>query len=518
MFVLTGNQMKNIDRRAIETYHIPGIELMQRAGLAVFLELQKQSNWLNRDYIILCGKGNNGGDGFEVARLLWQAQCKITVVAMSEVGELRGDAQLAATALKQVGCPTIYFNDWERDKERDWDNTVIIDALLGTGFWGQIRSPYDVAIGWINEKRQEGACVVSIDIPSGLCSDNGAVKGPAVAADLTVTFCCEKYVHRFYPARRLCGKIVTADIGIPKKAVEEEGGRVRLFEEADARRIIPILQKDAHKGTSGKLLILGGSLGMAGAVVMNICSALRSGCGLVSTMVPCDIYPVVASQIIEGMVIPGDSTSEGRLSQDNIPAILEKAEKMDALLMGSGMGQCPDTKKIVRDIIIKSKKPLVVDADGINNLSGHIDILESCKSACVLTPHIGEMARLCGVTSAQVENDRIGMASHFAKEHGCYVVLKGPSTVTASPTGDCYINTTGNPGMATGGSGDVLAGIIGAFLARGIPPFEACAAAVYIHGLAADFAAEKLSQYGMIATDIIKWLPKTLKFYDCREC
>lgn len=532
MVILTANQMKNIDRRAIEKYNIPGIELMEKASYSVFLELQKRSNWREKNYIVLCGKGNNGGDGYEVARLLQESWCKVKVVAMCKREELTGDAALTADRLKQTGCPVVLFSNWEKDEEKskaktknkdknkeiNWSQVVLVDGLLGTGLTGTPKAPYDEAIAWINEKRRAGAYVASIDLPSGLSADSGEMIEPAVQADLTVTFCCEKMIHRSYPARSLCGKIVRADIGIPQEAIEEEKAFVRLFEEEEARNVIPVLKGDAHKGTSGKLLVLGGSVGMAGAVMMNVRAALRSGSGLVSAMVPEDIYPVVASNMIEGMVIPMAGTKEGRLSCDNIPSILEKMEGVAAVLLGSGMGQSEDTREIVADVIKNSKIPMVIDADGINILSRHIDLLELKNSVCVLTPHSGEMARLCGTTVDEVEKNRIQVALSFAREHQCYIVLKGPATITASPTGECYLNTTGNPGMATGGSGDVLAGVIASFLARGIEPFSACAAAVYIHGLAGDIAAGELSQYGMIATDIIERLPMALKLYDCQEC
>lgn len=518
MYVLTGRQMKNVDRRAMETYGIPGVELMEKAALGVFFQLKKKPGWRYKEYMVFCGGGNNGGDGYEVARLLRLIWCKVSVIALCETEKLSGDARLMAQRLAQSGCKVISFYSWDKEAQKDWSNTVIVDALLGTGFSGELRPPFDTVIGWINEKKKAGAYVASVDIPSGLSSDTGEIPGLAVAADLTVTFCCEKLVHRLSPARNLCGHVAVADIGIPLAAVAAEGSKIRTFDEEEAGKTIPVLKREAHKGTSGRLFVLGGSLGMAGAAVMNAEAALRSGCGLVSVMVPSDIYVPVASQITEGMVLPGSATPDGRLCEENIPAILERGEKADALLFGSGMGNCDDTRSILRALVKQSEKPLVIDADGINILSGHIDILELCTRPCVLTPHTGEMSRLCGISPAEVEKNRLEVASRFAKEHGCVVVLKGPATVTASPEGEIFLNTTGNPGMATGGSGDVLSGVIGAFLARGIAPYAAAAAAVYIHGLAGDLAAEALSQYGMIATDIVRYLPKALKFYDCLEC
>jgi NAD(P)H-hydrate epimerase len=304
------------------------------------------------------------------------------------------------------------------------------------------------------------------------------------------------------------------DIGIPEQAIIDEKPNICAFEKRQANEIMPILKYDEHKGTNGRLLVVGGSKEMSGAIVMAASAAMRAGSGIVKMVVPENIWMAVMSRTCEVMISPVKHTIYGTLSKQNLEEILTMSEKFDAMVIGCGMAVNENTKELLYGIIQSCTKPMVIDADGINIVAQNLDILAEAQAPIVLTPHIVEMSRLCGLSVEELKRDLIEIAIGFAKKYNITLVLKDPNTLTVSQKGNVFINTSGNPGMATAGSGDVLAGIVGSFVARGIQPFRAAAAGVYVHGRAGDWAAERLSQYGMMATDIIAHIPYTLRDYN----
>ncbi len=511
MYILTSDQMRRIDSRASEKYGIPSLTLMENAAKSVYEEIKKRFDTISeKSFIIFCGKGNNGGDGYETARLLLQANADVIAISIGESNNALCDAAVIRKRFIKAGGVIIeaeaFLSTTDIPKE-----FIIVDAIFGTGINTDIKGIAADIIRWINNS---GAPVISVDLPSGINTDTGQVMGIAVKADMTITFCLKKPAHFLLPGSELCGEIIIKNIGIPNEAVEDEHPYIKLFDKKQADKIIPRYKKNEHKGSCGKLLVIGGSTTMSGAPVMASLAAMRSGCGIVKLIVPENIYLPVAAKMLEIMVNPMKNTIYGTFSKDIIDEILEMTSYFDAVLIGCGMSVSEDTKEILYALIENSDIPMVIDADGINLLAKNKEILKHKKSPVVLTPHTIEISRLAGIPSNEVDADRIGCALKFAKEYEVTALIKGPNTITASYDGRVAVNNSGNPGMATAGSGDVLAGVIAAFAAREIEPFDAAAAAVYIHGKAGDLAAAKLSQYGLIASDIIDQLPASLKDYD----
>lgn len=511
MYILSSDQMRNIDSRASDKYGIPSIILMENAAKSVYEEIKKRFDPLSeKSFIIFCGKGNNGGDGYETARLLLQENAHVIAVSIGENNNTLSDAAVMRKRFIESGGKIINAEDF-LSKTDILSDYIIVDAIFGTGINTDIKGISADIIRWINHNASP---VISIDLPSGINTDNGQIMGIAVKADMTITFCLKKPAHFLLPGSELCGEIIVKDIGIPNEAVEDEHPNIILFNKGQADKIIPRYKKNEHKGSCGKLLVIGGSTAMSGAPVMASLAALRSGCGIVKLIVPENIYLPVAAKTLEIMVDPMKDTIYGTFSKDIIDEILEMTDRFDAVLIGCGMSVSEDTKEILYELVEKCNIPMVIDADGINILAKNKEILKHKKAPVILTPHTVEMSRMMGISSSEVDGDRIRCALEFAKEYELTALIKGPNTITAFYDGRIAVNSSGNPGMATAGSGDVLTGVIAAFIARGIKPFDAAAAGVYIHGKAGDLAAAKLSQYGLIASDIIDQLPLALKDYD----
>jgi len=514
MIALTAKQMQNIDRRTSDKYGISGYELMLHASQCIFDAIRENlPDYKNKTYFILCGKGNNGGDGYGLARLMYRDGLDVTAYSAADQKDSRSDAAAMKKNFNDAGGRAASIDQFLAHCESIADNTVIIDALFGTGLTKDLEESYLALIHSVN---RSGAYIVSVDIPSGLNCDNGMVMGAAVHADLTVTFCCEKPAHILKHSAPICGKIVLKDIGIPDACVQEEPHLIRVYSKEDAIRILPKNTIDQHKGSCGKVLIVGGSKTMSGAPAMAGSAALRSGAGIVKLLVPESVFVPIVSKTTELMCVPMKETMFGTLSKHNLSEILELIPSFDSLVIGCGMSVDENTKELLYGIIRNCEIPMVIDADGLNILAADPSMLLNTKGKIVLTPHEVEMSRLSGSTKETIHSDRIEAAGSFARKYHSTVVLKGSNTVTASANADLYLNTTGNPGMATAGSGDVLSGVIGAFLARGLDSFDAAATGAYIHGLAGDHAAAARSEYGMIASDIIEHLSYVLKLCDSR--
>jgi NAD(P)H-hydrate epimerase len=504
--------MTEIDRAAIEAEKIPGLTLMEAAGSRVAEASSLMLSGGGRRAAIWCGKGNNGGDGLVAARLLAGSGCDVEVFVLASPGELSGDAKANYDRLS--GLPVVVTRvERDADVERFTAAVprfdLVIDAIFGTGFSGVPVGTHEAAIAALNEY---GAPVLAVDIPSGVSGETGAAPGTAVRATRTVTFAAAKVGLVQYPGTELAGELEVADIGIPVHLLETiPSSRIYLTEQADAEALLPRRAPDTHKRRCGSVLVVGGSPGMTGAPAMCAQAALRAGAGMVTAAVPDGLHDIFEIKLTEVMTRPLPQEPRGGLSVEAAPVITGVLDMYDVIALGPGMGTATQTVQLVRELVSEVDLPLVLDADGLNAMAGATEIFSRRSGPLVLTPHPGEMARLTGKTSSQVQDDRVAAALEFAREWGAVVVLKGARTVVAEPGGEVMINPTGNPGMATAGMGDVLTGCIASFVGQGLKAFEAAVAGAYFHGLAADLAAQMDAMVGMTAGDVIRHLPLALR-------
>jgi NAD(P)H-hydrate epimerase len=514
--VLSAEEMRSADRRTIEQIGLPGAVLMENAGAAVAAAIQERFPAARR-VLILCGKGNNGGDGYVVARRLLDR--KPTVLLFAARSEIAGHAALHLGALEQSGGSVTEVRDaqaWAAHRHRLLEADLVVDALLGTGLSNAPQGLLADVIGELAVAHAErGVPVVAVDIPSGLPSDGGDVPWATAAATLTVTFAAPKWGHVVAPACNRVGELRVADIGIPRRVLEETGTQLWLLEDEDAACAFPPREPAAHKGAFGHVLIVAGGLGKTGAAVLAGTAALRAGAGLVTVATPEPALPIVAAGRPELMTEPLPVDADGGLSAAAIERVLALAQGKDAVALGPGLGQAESTRRFVFEVVRQAAFPLVVDADGLNCLApgGARSGLSAAlprRAPTVLTPHPGEMARLVGLTTEDVQRRRVEVARRLAHDARACVALKGQRTVVASAEGRTAINPTGNAGMATGGTGDVLTGMIGALLARGLDPWLATSAAVYLHGRAGDLAVARVGLTSLAALDLIDALPDAL--------
>ena len=516
----TAAQMKELDRVAIEERGIPSLDLMecaaQRVAQQVYALVAKEGK--NDDprprVALFCGTGNNGGDGIAAARLLMERGCTVRTFLVGDRAKMTPDARAMEVKLLAAGGVLEAF-DPDDPVCRVWLTTCdcLVDALFGVGLNRVVGGEYRTAIQWINHLRNARCSVVACDIPSGLHADTGAVLGEAVRADVTVTFTFAKPGLYLGEGRACSGHVEVADIGIPfdlTVPIRRQAAGVQALD--GGTYVLPRRPRTGHKGTFGKVFILAGSEGYTGAPVLAANAAVRTGAGLVYLAVPWNIYPIVAVKCDEAMPFP---------IPEDYDAILKKAAACDVALIGPGLGRAPETETLVRRLLADLDIPVVLDADGINALEGHTDILKGRRAATVLTPHDGEFRRLTGCDLPI--SDRLTAARDFAVTHGCTLVLKGHATVTAAPDGAAWINASGNPGMARGGSGDVLAGMLAALLGQkhlNAPHAvlsERVAVGVHYHGLAGDRCAREVGEYGMTPTDMIAAIPAVLKEHEERH-
>lgn len=492
MKAVTTEQIRQLDTGTIAA-GTPGAELMERAGYAVArtaMEYLRRED--ARSVLLLAGKGNNGGDAIVAARHLAAAGCEVGLVLLCNRAELQGDAlghfQKLVKAVQVVETPTL---DQFAEIVGELEPAVVVDGLLGTGLTGDVREPYATAVKVINGLHRP---VVAIDIPSGLDSDTGEVRGVCVRADKTVTMGLPKIGLLKPAAAEFVGRIETVDIGFPRKLADEIVSDVELVTGRDVAALLPRRRRAAHKGDFGHLLIIAGSEGYTGAPVLTAQAAARAGVGLVTLAVPRSIYRIVAANCPpEVMPRPADFD---KLDQTDFAGF-------NAVALGPGLGQQARTQKLIWKVVSGWLPPMVVDADALNGIAQGVAALKKLHKPMVFTPHPGEMGRLIGKTSKDVQANRWEVARGFAKEYDVVTVLKGAGTVITEKSGPLWINMTGNPGMAKGGSGDALTGIIGAFLAQGMAPADAARAGVYIHGLAGDLASQEVGERAMLTSDLI---------------
>jgi ADP-dependent NAD(P)H-hydrate dehydratase / NAD(P)H-hydrate epimerase len=512
MKILTSAQMKEIDRQTIEEVGIPGAVLMENAGLQIFRLLQTILPYCEADKIVVvAGKGNNGGDGLVIARHLWNHGTVPQVVLLAGKDEIKGDAALNLRIAEKIGVPIAEVRsevDWNAQKKRIKDASVIVDAIFGTGLAKPAEGLYARAIEDINKT---DAFKLSVDIPSGLSSDSFEIIGPAVKADVTVTLAAPKIAHVIPPAEEWVGELVVADISVPPRLLEAPHLRLELAQKSNLLRSFEKRQKDSHKGTYGHLFIIAGSLGKTGAAVMAAKAALRTGAGLVTVGTPRSCLPMVARGTVELMTEPLPETAEKTISAEALPQALALLKGKDALLIGPGISTQSGTAGFFARLLPEVKLPVVIDADGLNILSLKPELLKRLPKTAILTPHPGEFARIIGLPLRDVIKRKLELAPAFAQKYGVVLVLKGYRTLVCAPDGRTYVNPTGNPGMATGGSGDVLSGMIGSFLMQDTEALQAVLAAVYLHGLCGDLAVEKTGERALVAGDLIRFLPAALK-------
>lgn len=499
-------EMRAVDRAAAETGGIPGIVLMENAALACVRELCADFDMKHKTAAIFCGHGNNGGDGLAIARHLYNLGTDVTVFLVSGT-EFKGDARINYDIVKNMGIPidTVIDSEGLEYIIRSFD--IIIDAILGTGISGTVRGmAYDV-IKAINENARY---ILSVDVPSGINSDSGEICGVCISADKTVTFAGYKMGMFMYPAADCTGEIVPDMISVPESVITSQGLQINVTDSGFVRSIIKKRSNNTHKGDYGKLLIIAGSEGMSGAAYMSAQAALKSGAGLVTLACCRSIHSALESKTTEVMTLPLDDC-EGHISASALPLLLQRLKKADAVLIGPGLGTSPDVDEIVKGILKNSRVPVIVDADALNAAARSRQIISQCGCELIFTPHEMEMSRLTGLDVSYIESNRIEVSREFAEEYGAVLLLKGHHTIVTAPNLEQYINTTGNPGLASGGSGDVLAGIIAALAARGIGCAAAAAAAAYIHGTAGDIAAQSYGMESMSATDVLSCLPAAFR-------
>ncbi|MFB3907123.1 MAG: NAD(P)H-hydrate dehydratase [Candidatus Eisenbacteria bacterium] len=504
---MTAEEMRACDRFAIERAGVPGPTLMERAGIGIVRALRRHYPRLARRRVwIVCGRGNNGGDGLVVARLLHDSGANPRVLLTDPVASIAGDAALQVPPLlaRRVALEPL-TPERLAAIERLEPGDLLLDAVLGTGFRGRLEGPKAEAIAAMN---RSPARRIAVDIPSGLSADSGAVDGEAFRAERTITMAYPKRSFLFWPARSHVGLWDVADIGIPREAEEAAGCRVRLLAAGYLRGRIARFEPQAHKGTRGRVLIAGGSPGLTGAPSLAAIGALRAGAGLVRAGVPRSLNPILEAKLTEAMTFPLQETDTGTLASSNLLFLISLRDRWDALVLGPGLARHADTDALVVELLAGWLGPIVVDADGLNAIaSAGLDPLRPALRAAdrvtpVFTPHPGEMERLTGASIPEILSDPIAAASRLAAEARVIVVLKTVPAIVASPDGRVLVNTSGNPGMATGGSGDVLSGILGALLAQGLSPFEAAACAVYAHGAAADFAVARAGERGALPGEV----------------
>jgi len=512
MKTVSCQQMRELDRRAIENYGIAGTILMDRAGMGLARAVERICSLTSRSNVILvAGHGNNGGDAFCAAGYLkeWGLNPRVWIVGKTD--SIMGDALFYLEKINGLDIPILEIPDggsWRMAEKSVPREYVLVDGILGTGTRGDVRGLPLTAVEYVNRMGQYSP-VAAIDVPSGLDADTGTPLGTAVKADLTVTMGLPKKGLLEKEALDYVGALSVVDIGIPEELTSRITSPTELIASSDVSSFFKKRKRDTHKGTYGHLLIIGGAKGFAGAVALACKAALRSGVGLISALVPKGIAPTVTAIVPEAMIKPGGETKIGSLSAECLKGI--KANEFDAVLIGPGLTDHNQSGILVKKLLSSCKVPLILDADALNACRDKPQIIKAAGCPTIITPHPGEMARLLKRKTGEIQDDRVNCARTAAEKTDSVVVLKGAGTIVTEKDGSTYINMTGNPGMATGGMGDVLGGVIGSLIARGVSPIDAAKASVYLHGLAGDNAAWKKGQTGITANDVIEELPLAIR-------
>ncbi|MGB2867970.1 MAG: NAD(P)H-hydrate dehydratase [Bacteroidota bacterium] len=510
--VVSAQEMRWCDETTINRHRTPGLVLMENAGRGVAEYLQATYGPLvDKHIVVVCGKGNNGGDGFVIARHCSQMHAIVTILLVADPSDLKGDARTNYRVVER----------WSKDPEnrlgiRRFSKAalksvskpqLIVDAIFGTGFSGRPTGAFSQALQWINGR----TCpVVAVDIPSGVNGTSGVVEGKAVSATATVTFGLIKSGLLCNQGRALSGSIEVVDIGIPGAVANSKSLKTFLVRKDDLK--LPQRSLQAHKYSTGKVFVLAGSRGYVGAAAMTSQAALRTGAGAVVLGTPEAVYPILARKLTEVIVTPLPSTADGTLSLQAYDSIRERLAWADIVVVGPGLSQQVETRQLVVRLLSEYRGDMLLDADGLNAVAREgSGILKRTKATLIITPHVGELSRLMKKTSREIEDQRIDVAREFAVSNKLTVVLKGAPTATATEKGSVFLNSTGNPGMATVGTGDILAGMIAALKAQGMGMEEAAWSGVFLHGLAGDLARDRFGERSLVATDLLEFLPQAFR-------
>lgn len=513
MRVVTAETMRRLDRKTIEEAGIPGMVLMENAGRGAAGEILRSYFPIpgRKKVAIVAGRGNNGGDGFVIARYLINRGLAVTVLLLALPEEVKGDAKANLNILlrMQADVRAISGEDaWKAARPEFSACGLIVDAIFGTGLSSDVSGLQREVI---NDMNRSGIPVVSVDLPSGLHADTGEVLGVCVKADCTLTFALPKAGLYIYPGADYAGRVKVVDISIPAALIEEEGITDRLLTFDHVCRMFRPRSPSAHKGDCGHVLVVAGSRGKTGAAALCCRGAAGAGAGLVTLAIPESLNSIMEVKLTEVMTEPIPEEEAGFPGSGSLDAVMKLMEGKKALALGPGLSTREEARRLVHGLIEQSAIPMVIDADGLNALSGNLEVLRRAKAPVVLTPHPGEMARLAGSVTKGVQRDRLGTAREFAKWHGCCLVLKGARSLVATPDGSVAINLTGNAGMASGGMGDVLTGMIAGFMAQGNDAAVSARLAVFCHGLAGDLLSSERGPLGFMAGDLLRVLPRVLR-------
>jgi len=512
MKLALSQDMRKIDELAVKEHGLTIARLMEAAGAAVVEAMEEKWGALEDKTIgVLCGKGNNGGDGFVTARLLKRKKASVAILFTGEPEELKGEALQQFQKAKTAKVPILSLTDKDGLKPAQVameECDLLVDALFGTGLSRPIEG---LQKDLIQLAKRSGKPVVAVDIPSGLSADSGSPMGEVLNAQLTVTFGLPK-VGFFTPiGASFVGSVVVKEIGFPQELLKGSFLKHELIDASIVVRSLPRYDENTHKGTRGRVVVVAGATGLTGAAALCAYGAQRIGAGLVTVACPESLIPILGAKLTEPMTAPVPEVEGGFLSLRAAGRILHLTTNVNAVVIGPGIGRHRETGQLLREILTKLTVPMVVDADALNLLGGQLDIFKAARAPVILTPHPGEAAWLLKTTINEVEQNRVKVAKHIAEGYNVVSVLKGRYTVIASPKGEVRINPTGNRGLATGGTGDVLAGMIGGLLAQRLSPFEAATAGVYIHGLAGERASRRLGLDGLLAGDLLPILPRLLR-------
>lgn len=510
MHIVTAEEMRRLDADALTTYGIPVTILMEQAGMGVVREMERRfGDPAGRSIVVLAGKGHNGGDGLVAARHLIQRGAHVHVFLTFPFDASRGEARVQSQIVRAMGGRMLDPSGYDRDRFRAalQEADLIVDALVGTGLSAPITG---LAADLIADLNASGKPVIAVDIPSGISADTGETLGAAVRAALTVTFALPKRGHFLPPGSDHTGELRVVDIGIPHRAIERAALPLSVFTKEDAAAVVPTRPREGHKGTFGHVLVVAGSVGKSGAAILTSRAALRTGAGLTTLACPESVLRSGEDKPAEVMTLPLPETPEHALSARSLDLLLTAPKNATVAAIGPGLSTHPETQATIRELVARLSMPMVIDADGLNALADHLEPLKRPHAPMVLTPHPGEMGRLTRLGAREVQRRRIDLAMEFAKAHHVVLVLKGARTVVASPDGRVTLNPTGNSGMATAGTGDVLTGMIAALLAQGLAPADAARLGVYLHGSAGDAVAGERGERGMMAGDLIDRIPSVL--------
>ena len=512
MRAVTAEEMAAMDRTAIEVVGIPGVVLMENAGRGATEVMWRYFPDLGGKRVaVLAGGGNNGGDGFVIARHLWQQGVELDVYCLKNKEDYRGDARVNLEIIERLGLPVEEFTDSgsiERLKENLKKADLLVDGILGTGLSAQVRGFYKEVINLVN---QLGRPVLAVDLPSGLSASSGLPLGTCIRASVTATFGLPKVGQLVTPGCSYVGHLEVVDIGLPRSVTETPDPPRVWLEAGDLAPLVRPRHIDSHKGSFGHVLVVGGSVGKTGAGAMAGLGAARAGAGLVTLAVPISLHGLMEAKLTEVMTEPLPETADQTVAAAAVPRLQALLEGKQALALGPGMSIHNETVQVVLKLIEYSPCPIVLDADGVNGLVDNLEVLGGARAPVILTPHPGEMGRLLKSSAGEVQNNRLFLAESFSKQYGVTLVLKGARSIISGPEGRLAINSSGNPGLASGGTGDVLTGLIAGFLAQGLSPFEAACLGVFCHGKAADRLSLRCGDRGMLATDLLREIPVVLK-------